>query len=115
MKFILQIIIIAIAATALEMFLPWWSIAIAAAAGGYFVKTKANFLAGFISVALLWIGYAYMLEANAAAPLAERVASIFSITKPLLILVTGILGGLVGGFAAMAGGSLKKEKRSYYH
>ena len=38
------------------------------------------------------------------------------LNKPLLYLVTAVIGGLVGGFAAMAGGALnKKKKRSKYY
>lgn len=112
MKFLIQLILIAIAAFLLELFMPWWCIAIAAAAGGYALKSKANFLAGLLGIALLWLIKAWLLDSSSAAPLAERVAAIFSLNKPLLMLVTALIGGLVGGFAAMAGAALKKEKRN---
>jgi hypothetical protein len=115
MKFSIQVIVIAALAFALEMFLPWWSIAIAAAVGGYFVKSKANFFAGFMAIALLWMAYAFRIDSVAAVPLADKVAAIFSLTKMLLILVTGVLGGVIGGFAALAGSSLKKQRRSLYY
>jgi len=111
MKFVIQFIAIALAAFILELFMPWWCIAIAALAGGYALKSKANFLAGLLGISLLWLIKAWMLDAAASAPLTERVAAIFSLSKPLLLLVTALLGGLVGGFAAMSGGALKKEKR----
>jgi len=108
MKFIIQFIAIALAAFLLELFMPWWCIAIAATAGGYALKSKANFLAGLLAIALLWLLKAWLLDASSAAPLAERVAAIFSLNKSLLMLATALIGGLVGGFAAMAGGALKK-------
>ena len=74
-------------------------------------KSNANFLAGLSGIALLWLIKAWMLDASASAPLTERVAAIFSLSKPLLLLVTVLLGGLVGGFASMSGAALKKEKR----
>lgn len=116
MKFLIQVIAISIAAFVLELFMPWWSIAIAALAAGYALKSKANFLAGLLAIALLWLVKSLMLDASASAPLAERVAAIFSLSKPLLMLVTSLIGGLVGGFAAMTGASLKTEKPSdsYY-
>lgn len=110
MKFIIQFIGIALAAFILELFMPWWCIAIAASAGGYALKSKSNFLAGFLGIALLWLIKAWMLDATSAAPLAERVAAIFSLNKPLLMVITAFIGGLVGGFAAMAGAALKNEK-----
>lgn len=111
MKFLIQFIAITVVAFILELFMPWWCIVIAAFAAGYALKSKANFLAGLSGIGLLWLIKAWMLDASASAPLAERVAAIFSLSKPLLILVTILLGGLVGGFAAMSGAALKKEKR----
>ncbi len=116
MKLIIQFIAIALAAFLLELFMPWWCIAIAAFAAGFALKSKVNFLAGFLSIALLWLIKAWIMDASASAPLVESVAAIFSLNKPLLMLVTALIGGLVGGFAAMSGAALKKEKRSdFYH
>lgn len=116
MKFLIQLIAISIGGFILELFMPWWCIAIAAFAAGFALKSKVNFLAGFLGIALLWLIKAWALDATASAPLADRVAAIFSLNKPLLMLVTAFIGGLVGGFAAMSGAALKKEKRSdYYH
>ncbi len=111
MKFLIQFIAIVIVAFILELFMPWWCIAIAAFAAGYALKSNADFLAGLSGIALLWLIKAWMLDASASAPLTERVAAIFSLSKPLLLLVTVLLGGLVGGFASMSGAALKKEKR----
>lgn len=113
MKFLLQLIIIAALALILEMLLPWWSIAIAAFIGGLTLNTRANFLAGFLGIGLLWLAFALMMDVTSAAPLAERVSKVLFINKPLLMLATMLIGGLVGGFAAMAGGALRgKNKRS---
>jgi len=116
MKLPIQLIAIVIAAFILELFMPWWSIAIAAFAAGFALKSNANFLAGFLGIAILWLTKALVMDVSSAAPLAERVAGIFSLNKPLLMLVTSLIGGLVGGFAAMAGASLKPEKQDerYY-
>ena len=113
MKFLIQLIVIAILAFAFELVLPWWSIALAAFAGGLAFNTRANFLAGFLGIGLLWFLYALMMDVTAAAPLAERISKILLINKPLLFLFTAVIGGLVGGFAAMAGSALRgSSKRS---
>jgi hypothetical protein len=113
MKFLLQLIVIAILAFALELLLPWWSIAIAAFAGGLAFNSRANFLAGFLGVGLLWLLYALMMDATSAAPLAERISKVLLMNKPLLFVATTLIGGLVGGFAAMAGSALRaSSKRS---
>lgn len=116
MKFFIQVIFIIIIAFILELFLPWWSIAVAAFAGGMLFNTRANFLAGFLAIAILWAVKALLIENSAAAPLTERVATIFMTTKPVLFILTSVIGGLVAGFAAMTGSALHKSRRkgSYY-
>lgn len=113
MRFLLQFIVISILALVLELLLPWWSIAIAAFVGGMAFNSRANFLAGFLGIGMLWFVYALMMDATSSAPLAERISNVLFMNKPLLLLVTTLLGGLVGGFAAMAGGALRgTSKRS---
>jgi hypothetical protein len=112
MRFILQLLVIVILSSVFELFLPWWTIAIAAFIGGYFFTTRMNFLCGFVSIALLWTITSIIIDLSAAAPLTERVAKIFSLNKPLLFVVTAVIGGLVGGFAAMAGAALRRPRRT---
>jgi hypothetical protein len=95
----------------LELFLPWWSIAIAAFIGGLFINTRNNFIAGFLAIGLLWVAKALIIDLSTDAGLADRVARIFMLhNKALLLAVTWIISGLVGGFAAMSGGSLRTRK-----
>jgi hypothetical protein len=110
MKFLIQFIIIFILAYLLELFLPWYSIAIAAFIGGL-VNSRFNFFAGFLAIALLWTIKAGLTEAASSSDLADRVALIFPVKqKSLLYVVMTVLGGLVGGFAAMAGSALRRRK-----
>lgn len=115
-RFLIQGLVITILASLLELVLPWWSIAIAAFIGGWIFKSNLNFVAGFIAIALLWLVTAVVIELSSAADLTDRVANIFMLSKPLIFAVTAVIGGLVGGFAAMAGASLRKDKRKirYY-
>ena len=112
MKFLIQVIAILIGAYVLELFLPWYCIAIAAFTGGYFLRTRFNFLAGFLAIGLLWLIKAGITDAASSSDLADRVAQIFPLKeKSLLYLVMVVLGGLVGGFAAMAGGAVGMKSK----
>ena len=114
MKFLAQLLAILVLGFLFELLLPWWSIAIAAAIGGFTLKTKANFLAGFLGIALLWLTKALLIDMQSTAPLADQIAAIFKLQhKALLYLIMAILGGLVGGFASMTGSLLKQEKTKY--
>jgi hypothetical protein len=109
MRLTFQIVFIVALAFMLELFLPWWSIAIAACAGGLLLKSKQNFLAGFIAIALLWFIKAFIVDLVAATALTEKVAQIFKLpNKATLYLIMVVIGGLVGGFASMAGSAIKK-------
>lgn len=108
-NFFLSIIIIAVAAFALQQFLPWWTIAIAAFAVGYFVKQKSGmaFLSGFLAVFLLWLVWAFVLSSVNEHILAGKIAVLMEKltggSTVVLFILTGLLGGLVSGFAALTG------------
>jgi len=116
MKVVLQIVVIALLAFVAEYFMAWWTIAIAACIGGYFLKSRINFLAGAIAIALLWLVVALVADNGSSTQLAEKVAQIFSVSKPILLAITCLLGGLVGGLGAMTGARLRPEPRrtKYY-
>ncbi|MBZ5855907.1 hypothetical protein [Flavihumibacter profundi] len=107
MKFTVSILLTALLSFALCIFLEWWSIAIAAfivAAAIHQVPWKA-FLSGFLSLFLLWVILSWIISSANNDILAQKV-SIIILKKEspgLLILVTGIIGGLVGGFGALTG------------
>lgn len=112
MKFIIQTFVIALMGFVLELFLPWYCIALAAFAMGYVLRSKANFMAGFLGIGLLWLLKAWIMDASSTTELADKVAHIFPLGhKGFLFLLTSILGGLVGGFASLTGSLLHKEKR----
>ena len=118
MKFIVQTIAILITAYILELISPWYCIALAAFVFGYSLKSNANFLAGFVAIAGLWLLQMGLTDLKAPGDLnlAEAVSRIFPLnSKALLYVITAFLGGLVGGFAALTGSLLKpKKKRGYY-
>ncbi|HEY9049377.1 MAG TPA: hypothetical protein VIN08_25925 [Ohtaekwangia sp.] len=117
MKFLIQVIAIFLLSYILEMFLPWYSLALAAFAVGYLLKSRVNFLAGFIAIGALWFFQAWMIDSRGASDLAGKVALIFPVKEKIwLMTITTFLGALVGGFAALTGALLRKplKRRVYY-
>ncbi|WP_232803060.1 hypothetical protein [Gracilimonas amylolytica] len=105
---------ILISAFLLNLFLPWWSIAIPGLIFGYVFNKKAlvSFGLGFLALFLLWGGQALYIHLANDAILSTRIAEMLSVGSPIIVvLVTGILGGLVSGLAALTG-SLVKETPS---
>lgn len=112
MKLLISIFLTALLSFAFCIFLPWWSIAIAAfivAAAIHQLPWKA-FLSGFLALFLLWTSMAWMISAANNDILAGKVSIIILKQEGtfLLILITGLIGGLVAGFAALSGSLARK-------
>jgi len=116
MRLLIQILAIAAGTYALEIFLPWYILVVPAFAFGLLLKSNANFLGGFVGVALAWGLKIYLIQSATTNDLAARVARILPVQQPLyLIILSLVLAGLIGGFAALSGSLLKeKKKRGYY-
>lgn len=115
MKFIIAIIITALLSFASCLFFPWWSIAGAAFIVALFIHQSplVSFSSAFLSLFLLWSGLAFYLSSNNDHLLAHKVSLIILKTdNPILLIVaSGIIGGLVAGFAALIGSFLRKKKK----
>lgn len=102
-NFILTIIIGVI----LSLFLPWWAVMLAAFLSGAIVRLRnvAAFFVPFGAIALLWIVNAWMLSSANDYTLASKIAVLLPLegNVVLLILVTGIIGGLAAGIAGLFG------------
>jgi hypothetical protein len=110
MKFVLQILTTIALAFLLQSFFSWWTVALAAVGAGYYFKNGGfkSFIAGFIAISFLWFSLAFYIDVTSQSILTEKVNKILPL--PALALTT-VIGGLVGGFAAMSGAVLNKERR----
>ena len=93
-------------------FLPWWTAAIIAFLAAL-IRGKTSgqsFWSGFGSIFILWMILALVKSIPNDNILAGRVVQLFPIPHHwiLLLLITGLIGGVVGGMAALSGVLLKK-------
>lgn len=123
MRFIFKLILIAGISYILELFLPWWSVVVAAFLVNLWLPTKglSSFLSGFLGVGLIWLIYAWLIDTDTGSIMSERISNIFGLGNPaLMIALTGLAGGLAGGFAGLSGSQLRRiftkdtPKRGYY-
>ncbi|GHN02920.1 hypothetical protein WSM22_44090 [Cytophagales bacterium WSM2-2] len=114
MKFLFQLIVTAVGCFAAQYFLPWWTMAIVAFVAGYSFQNKGavSFIAGFIAVALLWLLMAYQIDVASQSLLTEKMNKIFPLNVFILMVV---VGGFVGGFAALTGALMNPKKVSKYY
>jgi hypothetical protein len=112
LKYILSIIVTALLAFLSGIYMPWWGIAIAAflVSAAIPQKPSFSFLSGFLGVFLLWEVLAWWIDNKNNGILSQKVASLFKLgnSSVLLIVITSIIGGLVAGFAALAGSYLRR-------
>ena len=103
----------------LNFILPWWSIAIPGLVFGYFLKPKplAAFALGFLALFLLWGGQALYIHLANDGILSTRITEMLQVGSPLLVvLITGVIGGIVSAFATLTGALLHpktEKKRSF--
>lgn len=99
-----------ILAIILSLFLPWWSVMTAALATALFIPLKkaAVFFVPFFAILLFWAVYSFMLSSGNDYTLAKRIAVLLPLggNPYVLMLVTGIIGGLAAGIAAIFGKQL---------
>lgn len=108
MKFLIQIIATIIICFLLQTFLPWWTLAIGVLGVAFSVGNKPwiSFVAGFVGVGILWFGMAYYIDQTTHSILTEKVNKLLPLNS---LVLTTLIGGLVGGFAALTGALLKQK------
>lgn len=109
-KNILNFITTIVLALILSLFLPWWSVMTAALATALFIPLKkaAVFVVPFLAILLFWAVYSFIISSSNDFTLAKRIATLLSLggNPYVLILVTGIVGGLAAGITAIFGKQL---------
>lgn len=113
MKFLVAMILTGLLAFISGLFLPWWGIAITSLLVAVLVHQKAGkaFLSGLLGVFLLWAGLAWWIDMKNDGILSKKIAAVLPLggSALLLIVVTGVVGGLVAGLAAVSGSFLRSS------
>jgi hypothetical protein len=114
MKLLVAILLTALLSFISGLYLPWWSIAIAAFISVLLVPLASGraFLAGFAGVFVLWFLLALWIDVKNQHILSKKISEIFPLggSSFAIILVTAIIGALVGGLGALSGSYLRKNK-----
>lgn len=111
----LLLLLILVLSSAVQLDLPWWSLAGVSFAIGFILapSARAAFGAGFGGAGLSWLIPAAWLAHQNDNLLAGRVAQLLPLGGSAvgLLLLTGVVAGLVGGLAALAGTWLRQAVR----
>ena len=108
---VLMILLIGVLGLATGLLLPWWTVVPVAVLVGWWRAPNGwqAFVAGLLGVALLRLVTAGYIHYRNEAILTTRIAAMAGIDPPwLLLAITALIGGLIGGFAAATGFQLRR-------
>ena len=122
MKLIIRIIAIGALTYFASPFGDWWVSMVVSFLICFLMPSNGliAFIGGFLGVGLVWLGYSWSLDVQNESVFSTKIAEVMKMGEPLmLILISGAIGGIAGGFAAMTGSSFrklfaKKQNKSFY-
>lgn len=115
-KNIINFIATIILASIFSLVLPWWSVMTAALATALFIplKKSAVFFVPFLAILVFWAVYSFMLSSANNFTLAKKISELLPLggNPYILMLVTGVIGGLAAGITAIFGKELSAIRNS---
>jgi hypothetical protein len=121
MRFILQVILTALLAYLIELWLPSWAIVVCAAMVAILIRNPAatSFFSGFVAISLLWMTKATLIDVYTDSIISTKIAPLLGFQRPIiLILITGLVGGILGGLSSLIGHqlyrALQKKSGDFY-
>ena len=107
----MRILLIAVGVSVGQLFLPWWIIVIVPLVVEMFLgKGKGTaFFSGFYGIAIPWIVFATYIDVSSGSILSTKILALFKMPEYgfVMIILTGLLGGLYGGLGSLVGGWIK--------
>ena len=89
--------------------IPWWSFIIPVAVFGAFITIRkwqvATFFTGFLSGLVIWVCANIYFHTVFGGSAFNKIGLVLSVPGPLVILISGITGGLLTGLALYTGQS----------
>ena len=116
LKFTIAIILSAVAAYAAGIYgnLPWWSFVITNILIAVAIPQRPvyAFLTGALGIGLLWFSLAFMIDNQNQHILSIKVANVLPLHGSFvaLIILTTVVGALLGGLSALTGSYIRKTK-----
>lgn len=99
----------------LQIFMPWWSIALAALVAGFLSQTTPwrTFLSGAVAIGVLWLGFILAISLLGSTAILPKLTELAGLPHPffLYVLTVGI-GALTAGMAALSGIWIKE---AFFH
>ncbi len=113
----IKILSIALLSFLLTLFLPWYTITLVAFGIGMLFSNRPgnNFLAGCLGIGIFWLISILIADIRNEHILSNKVALLFSenlkttISGPTLIIISTLIGALLGGLSSLSGGLIMDD------
>ena len=103
----LTLIMVFTVITSLIPNLPWWTFLIPIGLIGIFVNIKQwqirTFWLGFLAGFIIWFAANYYFDATSNGLVLSKVGNLLFVPKIVVLIISGIIGGLCSGLALTAG------------
>ncbi|HSH67754.1 MAG TPA: hypothetical protein VLB84_18580 [Bacteroidia bacterium] len=90
--------------------LPWWSFVVPVILFGTYISIRkwsvSGFLVGFISGFLTWLCADLYFDITYNGMMLNKMGLLLGVPKPIIFLVSGLIGGLLTGLAFYTGKSI---------
>ncbi len=104
-------LLISVSCLIMQFFLPWWISGIVAFSFAAWMAKNGRqaFGSGFLALFVVWVAMSLFQSVPNNHLLANRVGAMFTLPPEqsfnwaIILFITGIIGGLAAGFAALAG------------
>ncbi len=109
MRLLLSVIGIILFGFLAQLFLPWWSLMLVAAAVAFLTKVPplAGFWSGLLAGIILWGIYAAVINSGNDGLLASKIGALFGGPAMMVVFMTALWGGLTGALGALCGSLLR--------
>jgi hypothetical protein len=106
--------LIAILSFLVQLFLPWWSLAVVAFACSFMLGRKAatTFFTGMLASGLVWLIMALYIHFTRGDLMTDKMAVLLALPSSLILyLASFFIAGIEGGLAAISGFYLRSIVR----
>src|SRR5689334_15688522 len=106
MRFIIQVILTSTFSYFLQQVMPPWVVVLVAAFVSLLLPNTLliAFWGGFVALSLLWMIKATVIDVYTHSVLSSKIAPLLGLKSPIvLIVLTGLTGGMLGGLGAVCG------------
>jgi hypothetical protein len=110
-----NILLIGITSLFLPLLMDWWWYVPVCFTGAFLwpVTGIKNFAIAFLMIFMIWTGWAWYKDTDAHISVASTMANILGDLPPAIMYpVSGVIGGLTGGLAALTGYLFSKSRKN---